>query len=117
MSTWTKAEWATAALERLSVVAAGSAASAEDQAKAETKANSVFAMLRRRDLAPFDVATIPEIAQDPLEAILSGALASTFGVAGDRLVTVKLEAKQGMRDLAAVLAADPSPLPTEVDDF
>lgn len=117
MSTWTKAQWATAALRRLGIVSAGNAAPSAQQQLAESKADSLFPQLRRKGLAPFAVATIPEGAQDPLEALLAEKLASSFGVSAERRVIVAEEARQARKDLASYLASDPSPVPTEVDNY
>lgn len=117
MATWTKAQWATASLRRLGITSAGNPAPAAQQLLAESKADSLFQRLRRKGLAPFAVATIPEGAQDPLEAILAESMASTFGISGERLALVKGEAKEARKELAAYLASDPNSLPTEVDYY
>lgn len=117
MATWTQAEWATASLVRLGIVAAGQAASAEDQTLANDKAGQIYPQLRRKGLAPFAVATIPEGVQDQLEAILAYKLTPHFGITPERKAIFAAEARQAMHELAAFLASDKHQTPIEVEDF
>lgn len=104
MATWTKAEWATAALRRLLIVGAGQTASSEDLATAEQFADGLFAELRHRRLAVFPVTAIPEWAQTAMCTLLSWRMAPEYGIGGERLLMLKAGADQAMRDLITQIA-------------
>lgn len=115
MATWTKAQWAAAALVRLGITAVGQTPPAAQQALAEKGADSLFARLRLRRLAPFAVATIPEGAQTPLKCLLAAELLTEFHVSGERRAAIMAEAREAKKELAVFSGADQLDVPVEVD--
>lgn len=101
MATKTKAQIATLVLESLGVKAAGVAASAEDSERVEDAIDSVHDQLRARGLAPFELATVPEWAQEPLADYVAGSLSmlNVFRVSGERAGLLRQARQEGYRIL------------------
>ena len=85
MATITKAQLATRVLQRLTILAAGEAPSAADDALVQAKIDTAYARLRKQSLVDFTSSTlstaIPEWAQDPLEQFVAAEVSPHFGKA------------------------------------
>jgi hypothetical protein len=109
MATYEKAEIADKALEILGVKAAGQDSIAEDANRAQESVDSVYQLLRREDLAPFPVSSVPDWAYSAMAHLVALDLAPMFGVGGERLQATALVAATGRAELikqANIVQAD-----------
>lgn len=99
MATYEKADIADKALEILGVKAAGQDSIAEDSNRAQESVDSVYQLLRREDLAPFSVSSVPDWAYSALAHMVAIDLAPLFGVGGERVQMVAAVASSGRQEL------------------
>lgn len=93
----------TTALQELGVVAADEAASAADQALAESKVRIVHASLAANTMISWSDAAIPQSVAEEYAKLTASMMASTFGKAADPQIVALLEAR--VRRVAANLYA------------
>lgn len=80
MATKTRAQMIDHVLQRISVLAAGQSATADDSALVGPILDSLHDTLRARGLAPFATSAFPMWAQEAFTKILSSEIAPYFGV-------------------------------------
>ena len=117
MAIWTANDLAIAALRRMSVLATGQTATAEDLDGITTSWRSIHRNLRTEGLAPFPFDAIPEEAQHSLSHILADANAGDFGLTGERAALIAKDAQDGISTLQKEYAAEDKKLPTRVRYF
>lgn len=100
MATWSQAEWVQASLERLGIVGAGEAPSAEDTDLVTEVSDSLYPQLRTEGLAPFAVSAISEWAQQPFAKLLAYEAKDYFGITGQRAQILAAGAVEGRRELS-----------------
>lgn len=117
MATLTKAQLADRALQVLGILPAGDSSSTEDSNRAQESVDSIYYMLRKEGLAPFQVSAWPEWAQSAAAHLVALELAPTFGVTGQRLDAIATLASKGRQDLATQLFGKRNPAPIRTEYF
>ncbi len=91
-------------LEHLGVLAAGETAATVDQTWVDEAIDSVHDRMRKFGLAPYPTSAFPSWAQIPFRDVVSGDVAQSYGMSGQRLLDFKQGAKDGERELARQVA-------------
>src|SRR5688572_11902902 len=92
-------------LERLGVKAAGVSAQSGDYTMAGEAIDALHRQLRQRGLAPFPTSAFPDEAQTAFADITAQKLLSPFGIGGERAMSVRSDAREGLAELARAYAS------------
>lgn len=111
MADKTRAQMIDWILEVVGAKPAGQSASAEVGDVAGRYYDSAYARLRKRGLVPFGSGAVPEWAQAPLAHYVARDCAATFGVTGEQLGKLELEANWSVRELTEQVAVEPQEVP------
>lgn len=107
MATVTKAQLRTRVLEKLGVLAAGEAASAEDAAKVDEVIDDLHEQLVQEGIAAWTTAAIPQGLAMAMTQWVARLAAPDFGLANDEPIQIQGETgEKKVRQLAA--AGDPA---------
>lgn len=106
MATWSASQLGTAVLERLTILAAGQTAAAEDLKIITDAWASIYPQLRRSGIALWPSTAIAEEFQEPLAKYVAGKVYSHWGFTGPREQTILREASIGWNELQEQAGTD-----------
>lgn len=99
MATKLRAEMITMLLEHIGVKAAGQSARAEDEATAGVIVDSVYARLRKLNLANYATSAFPEWAQMPFIEVAAAECGSPFRLPSELMMKLDADREHGYREL------------------
>lgn len=117
MATLTRAQMITRVLEATGIVAAGQTPQTADSTLVGELVDSCYDRLRKLELAPYAIATIPEWAQVPLRDYVAYDVAAAFGIVGPELESLMMRRQAAERTMYKQCAGYKHPLRVKADYF
>lgn len=96
----TKADIAAAVLSRLGVLGAGQTPSGNDQNMVEKLVESQHQKLQRRGLAPYEIESVPEWAEDDLADFIAPKCATLFRISPEQTQSLLLLRNEAFRSMS-----------------
>lgn len=117
MATLSRAQMVTRVLEAAGIVAAGQTPQTADSTLVGEIVDSCYERLRRLDIAPYAIATIPEWAQVPFRDYAAYDVAGAFGITGAELQGLAMRREAATRTMYVQAAGFKHPLRVKAEYF